>query len=364
MKKTQLFGLALVLLITMFIPNNISAKETEFICKYQYQNQELVYKVDSKVNVPFKDGENNWYHSQDFAENYLEATKSSDNYYVCPTITIEESSSFTTVFNNPKSEDECNGTCTTITASSYSTSKNIGVKKAVDTTAISSVGFYEQDSFFIPYFRILEDGTKEWSIDGKYFIHAKESISGKLADSKIEIKLDNNLIEAIYNKESINNAAIIYRNVKKEDNKYIYLLSTEEVNGYNLKDGQETAARAYHAAYGEPDMDEWLEDYNQNQDCTGDNSILGSYNDPNSVAYFLQIIFNWLKLIGPFIVVVMSGIDFAKVVVMGDDDGMKKAQTKLIIRLILAASLFFLPDLIGALLELFNITSSGICGLQ
>ena len=96
----------------------------------------------------------------------------------------------------------------------------------------------------------------------------------------------------------------------------------------------------------------------------GDNSILGSINDPNSVAYFLQIIFNWIKLIGPFIVIVMSGIDFAKVVVMGDDDGMKKAQNKLIIRLILAASLFFLPDLIGALLDLFNITSSGICGLQ
>lgn len=113
-----------------------------------------------------------------------------------------------------------------------------------------------------------------------------------------------------------------------------------------------------------PNVDEWIEDYNQEQDCTGDNSILGSYNDPNSVAYLLQIIFNWIKLIGPFIVVVMSGIDFAKVIVLGDDEGMKKAQKKLIIRLILAASLFLLPDLIGSLLEIFNITSSGICGLQ
>ena len=212
----------------------------------------------------------------------------------------------------------------------------------------------------ITLFHILEDGTKEWSVDGVNY----KSVDEKVVNDKLEISLDKTLINEVYKDNSLNNNVTIYRNVKSEDNKYIYLLATKEVTGYDLKDGQETSARAYHAAYGDPDMDEWLEDYNQNQDCSGDNSILGSYNDPNSVAYFLQIIFNWLKLIGPFIVIVMSGIDFAKVIIMGDDDGMKKAQTKLIIRLILAASLFFLPDLIKAFLDLFNITSSGICGLQ
>ena len=133
---------------------------------------------------------------------------------------------------------------------------------------------------------------------------------------------------------------------------------------YDLVDGQEIKADAYHAAYGDPDYEQWLEDYNQNQNCSADNSILGSYDDPNSVAYFLQIIFNWMKLIGPFIVVVMSGIEFTKIIVTGDEDGMKKAKNKLIVRLILVALLFFLPDLIKAFLELFNITSSGICGLN
>lgn len=360
MKKKQLFGLIIAVLVTLLIPNNINAKETKIMCKYQYQNQDLIYTIDSKVKLPFKDGENNWYHGQDFAEYYFESAKSN----VCPTLTIEESSSFTTIFNNPRSEDECNGTCTTIAASSYSSNNNIDVKKAVDTTAISSVGIYNQDNYFIPYFRLLNDGTKEWSIDGKNYISATEKITGSINNSKVEISLDESLINAIYNNDSLNSNVTIYRNVKKSDNTYFYLLANQEIEGYNLKDGQETSARAYHAAYGDPDMDEWLDDYNQNQDCTGDNSILGNYNDPNSVAYLLQIIFNWLKLIGPFIVVVMSGIDFAKVIVMGDDEGMKKAQSKLIIRLILAAFLFFLPDLITAFLDLFNITSSGICGLQ
>lgn len=110
--------------------------------------------------------------------------------------------------------------------------------------------------------------------------------------------------------------------------------------------------------------DDWLDGYDQQQQCTGNDSLLGSYDDPDSVAWLLQKVFNYVKLLGPFIVLVMSGIDFAKVIVMGDDEGMKKAQSKLIVRLILAASLFFLPGIITALLEIFGITSSGICGLQ
>lgn len=110
------------------------------------------------------------------------------------------------------------------------------------------------------------------------------------------------------------------------------------------------------------DMNEWLEGYNQTQSCEG--GLLGNVNDPNSVAWLLQKVLNYLKIIGPFLVVVMSGIDFAKVIVTSDDDGMKKAQKKLITRLILAASLFFLPDLVTVLLNIMGITSNATCGLS
>ena len=109
-------------------------------------------------------------------------------------------------------------------------------------------------------------------------------------------------------------------------------------------------------------MNEWLEGYNQTQSCEG--GLLGNVNDPNSVAGLLQKVLNYLKIIGPFLVVVMSGIDFAKVIVTSDDDGMKKAQKKLITRLILAASLFFLPDLVTVLLNIMGITSNVTCGLS
>ena len=107
-----------------------------------------------------------------------------------------------------------------------------------------------------------------------------------------------------------------------------------------------------------------LDNYDKPQTCTGDNSILGSYNDPNSVAWLLKKIFMWIKILGPFIVLVMSSIDYSKVLLNGDDDEMKKAQKKLVVRLVLAGALFLLPDILKVVLNLFNITSNGICGLE
>ena len=42
------------------------------------------------------------------------------------------------------------------------------------------------------------------------------------------------------------------------------------------------------------DTSQWNEGYNQTQNCTGDNSILGSINDPNSVAWLLQQVFDYV----------------------------------------------------------------------
>lgn len=185
-------------------------------------------------------------------------------------------------------------------------------------------------------------------------VTAKEEINDiyQNKDSELIYKINNET------KSTINNTTN-----KAADTAIFGVIETYEEKevGYNLTDSN----KIYRLADGAPEgTDGWVEGYDQDQDCTGNDSILGSYDDEDSVAWLLQKLFNYLKLAGPFIVVVMSGVDFAKVVVTGDDDGMKKAQSKLITRLILAASLFFLPDLLSALLELFNITSSGICGLQ
>ncbi len=99
--------------------------------------------------------------------------------------------------------------------------------------------------------------------------------------------------------------------------------------------------------------------YNQELECEG---LLGDpEKDEDSVAWFLVKILNYLKLLGPLMVLVLSSLDFAKAILMSDDESLKKAQSNLITRLILAALLFVLPTLIEVLLDIFGITSSDIC---
>lgn len=73
-----------------------------------------------------------------------------------------------------------------------------------------------------------------------------------------------------------------------------------------------------------------------------------------SIAYILQKIFNYMKILGPLLVIVLSGFEFAKIVLTGDDEAMAKARSKLIIRLILVILLFIIPYLVQFILGLIN----------
>lgn len=102
----------------------------------------------------------------------------------------------------------------------------------------------------------------------------------------------------------------------------------------------------------------------QNVDCDGSDSLLGNPEDENSVAWLLQQIFNFVKIVGPILVVVLSSIDYAKVIIQSDDESMGKANKKLMWRLILAALLFFIPLLIQVFLQMFGFTSDSTCGIH
>ena len=98
--------------------------------------------------------------------------------------------------------------------------------------------------------------------------------------------------------------------------------------------------------------------YDQELECEG---LLGDPDSEDSVAWFIVKILDYLRLLGPLMVLVLSSLDFAKAILMSDDESLKKAQSNLITRLILAALLFVLPTLIEVLLDIFGITSSDIC---
>ena len=112
------------------------------------------------------------------------------------------------------------------------------------------------------------------------------------------------------------------------------------------------------------DLEDWNKEYDQEQDCDPANSMLGDPEDEDSVAWLLQQLLNYIKILGPILVVVLSSLDFAKVIIQSDDEAMAKAQKKLIYRLLLAAALFFIPTLVMVLLNLFGITSDPTCGIH
>lgn len=97
--------------------------------------------------------------------------------------------------------------------------------------------------------------------------------------------------------------------------------------------------------------------------CTGSNAALGDVNDPDSVAWLLQKLLNYIKIIGPFLVLVYSSIDFIKAIVTSDDESLKKATKNLSMRLILALALFLIPVFVSVMLNIVGLTSD-LCGLE
>lgn len=99
-------------------------------------------------------------------------------------------------------------------------------------------------------------------------------------------------------------------------------------------------------------------------DCNSDNSLLGNVNDEESVAWLLQKLLNYIKILGPSIAIVLGSIDFIKAIVSSDEENMKKTQKRFINRLIAATLLFFIPLIVELLLGLFGFTTNVTCGLK
>ena len=79
--------------------------------------------------------------------------------------------------------------------------------------------------------------------------------------------------------------------------------------------------------------------------------------DEGKLGWLLNTILNYIRVIGPVLVVLLSAIDFIKAIVGTDEKAMKEAQSKLIIRLVAAIALFLIPTLVQLLLSFINATT-------
>lgn len=95
------------------------------------------------------------------------------------------------------------------------------------------------------------------------------------------------------------------------------------------------------------------------------NSIFGDINSPNSTAWLIQKLLNYIKVLGPTIAIALGSLDMGKAIITSDEENMKKAQSRFIKRILAAVALFFVPLLTGILLKMVGVvTDDPTCGLK
>lgn len=94
------------------------------------------------------------------------------------------------------------------------------------------------------------------------------------------------------------------------------------------------------------------------ENCT----LLGDVDVDTSPAYWLNWVLNLIKYIAIIALLVLVTMDFLTALVQNDKDAIKKAGTKAIKRFIYCVILFFIPNIVNILLDLFGI--SGGCDIK
>lgn len=95
-----------------------------------------------------------------------------------------------------------------------------------------------------------------------------------------------------------------------------------------------------------------------------ENGIRTEYDDGTkcnvgtSIISMIYNVLKWGKYIAPALIIILTMLDFIKAIASQNDDDMKKAQSKFIKRLIIAALLFLLPLIINFILQTFGFYSA------
>ena len=84
------------------------------------------------------------------------------------------------------------------------------------------------------------------------------------------------------------------------------------------------------------------------EDC----GVLGSPSNKNTIAYYLQVVFNLIKFAGPILVILFTIKEFVVLIAEQKlDSEMTKVGQKTLKRVIYAILLFFIPSLLNVILD-------------
>lgn len=136
------------------------------------------------------------------------------------------------------------------------------------------------------------------------------------------------------------------------------LLKKNNLASEDLQTQVEDASTEIVFGYKDPGF-EFNADFKTDSTCE---SYLGDPENKEQPAYYLQFVFDLMKYAGLVLLFVLTIVEFVKATASSNQDAMKKAANNTVKRLIIAIIIFFLPDLIEFVLELFGIY--GDCGIS
>lgn len=363
--------------IQMKLATNTANFKCDYAGNLNGRKVSLTYRaMNGIITMAFTDGtdvtanQTAWYHSQSFSSEFLKAATASNDTFVCPTITLEKNQNKVTVYPKLINDAKCNGACGSLKGNISQTINTPKTSTVVSTCAGPSFAPYNDSNYYLTYFRTLSDGSREWSIDGANYIDVKSSY--KIGSGTVS--LDKTLISKLFS-SGLSCPTNVYRCTDGTASNYTYELTTEEKkcskNSLGNGDGQATGSTTFLGLQNGNGNGSGNSNGQQQGttagtlDCTGaQNSIFGDPEDEESVAWLMQKILTYIKIAGPFLLLIFTSIDYLKALITSDDDSMAKTHKKLIIRIVLALLLFFIPTLVNAVLDLFDFSTSQTCEIK
>ena len=96
----------------------------------------------------------------------------------------------------------------------------------------------------------------------------------------------------------------------------------------------------------------------------GEKNDDGETYDPNkdeapSIRYIINQILGYIRIIVPILIILLGTLDFAKAVLAGKEDNLKKAQSTFVKRLIAGVAVFFVPVIVDIIMDLADIVWAG-----
>ena len=100
----------------------------------------------------------------------------------------------------------------------------------------------------------------------------------------------------------------------------------------------------------------------EEQEVCQSDALFGNVECECSVAWLLQKLLNYIKILGPTFAILFGSIDFVKAIITSDEESMKKTEVKFAKRIVAAMVLFFIPLFVEIVLGLFGITGTAATG--